>query len=294
MPNFQSPVPRSARSARLINTVHDVHFLHAPQYFGTQEHAALVEQFQLTRDNADGIVFISETSRAQFNGFYGPAPADWVVPPIIPAHRPERPAAEAREPVLLAVAHQDHHPHKNIAGVIALFAALAARDPELRLVMTGHGRDAVLARLPLLPSDIRARLTHAGYVSRVELDALFDRARALISLSFSEGFDMPAAEGAIRGTPLVLSDIPVHRDLFGDRALLVDAGRPSVEAVAAFLARPPAAAPWPFAERCSAQAVGAAMATILDQPAPPQRPAKASPTILFAQELGGGSAMSRN
>lgn len=44
---------------------------------------------------------------------------------------------------------------------------------------------------------------------------LMDRARALLMPSFVEGFSLPVAEASARGTPVLCSDIPTHREIAG-------------------------------------------------------------------------------
>jgi glycosyltransferase involved in cell wall biosynthesis len=43
--------------------------------------------------------------------------------------------------------------------------------------------------------------------------------RALISASLYEGFNLPPLEAQSLGVPVILSDIPVHREIYGDSAL---------------------------------------------------------------------------
>jgi len=51
------------------------------------------------------------------------------------------------------------------------------------------------------------------------LRALYLKSAAYISFSLNEGFDLPAMEASSLGIPLILSDIPVHRELHGRSAL---------------------------------------------------------------------------
>ena len=53
-------------------------------------------------------------------------------------------------------------------------------------------------------------------VPDAEINELMNCADVYVSLSSAEGFDYPAAEAAVSGLPLVLTDLPVHRELFGD------------------------------------------------------------------------------
>jgi hypothetical protein len=46
------------------------------------------------------------------------------------------------------------------------------------------------------------------------LEDIFDNAAAFISTSFAEGFNIPAEKARKRNIPLLLSDIPIHRELY--------------------------------------------------------------------------------
>ena len=118
-------------------------------------------------------------------------------------------------------------------------------------------RSAEDGQAAALPQALHARVRHLGYVSRGELERLYAQAQAYVSLSRFEGFNMPAAEAASRGVPLILSDLAVHRELYGTQACLVDAQAPAVEAVEAFLRQAGRQGSeqrmaWPHRERCAA------------------------------------------
>ena len=57
-----------------------------------------------------------------------------------------------------------------------------------------------------------------GYLDDSELLSLMQHARALIFPSLYEGFGLPALEAIYCNTPILLSDIPVFRELYGDVA----------------------------------------------------------------------------
>ncbi len=61
-----------------------------------------------------------------------------------------------------------------------------------------------------------------GFLTADELNCLYQNARALINLSQAEGFNLPVLEAAKCGTPLIISDIAVHREIYGDGAIYVD------------------------------------------------------------------------
>jgi len=93
-------------------------------------------------------------------------------------------------------------------------AALAAAPRDLPLVLVG--RTATWARE--LPGVI---LT--GEIDDEDLAALYTGARALVFPSDDEGFGLPPVEALACGTPVVASDVPVLREVLGDRATFVDA-----------------------------------------------------------------------
>ena len=51
------------------------------------------------------------------------------------------------------------------------------------------------------------------------LACLYGAAAAVVNPSLGEGFGLPAVEAAACGAPLVLSDLPAHRENLGDAAL---------------------------------------------------------------------------
>jgi glycosyltransferase involved in cell wall biosynthesis len=63
-----------------------------------------------------------------------------------------------------------------------------------------------------------------GRVSDGELDALYSGALALVMPSLLEGYGLPVREALARGTPAIVSDLPVFGDELSDAVLRVPAG----------------------------------------------------------------------
>ena len=107
--------------------------------------------------------------------------------------------------VILLVGTQE--PRKNIAVALAAFAAL---PPAVRagavLVVAGGSGWGNLAMPPEAEALIRAgEIRFAGYVSRLQLRALYRRAALLAFPSVYEGFGIPAVEALATGTPVAVS-----------------------------------------------------------------------------------------
>jgi glycosyltransferase involved in cell wall biosynthesis len=124
-------------------------------------------------------------------------------------------------------------------------AALARAPRDLPLVLVGATRPWAHE----LPG-----VTLTGRVSDDELAAIYSGARALVFPSDDEGFGLPPVEALACGTPVVTTDIPVFREVLGDRATFVDAGDLEGLLAAAQAATRPAPAPPPWSWADAAQA----------------------------------------
>lgn len=138
-----------------------------------------------------------------------------------------------RRPYLLYVG--GYETHKNVAGLLKVFAGVKQKRPDLSLVLVGtksipENIQAQAAELGLRPdSDVHflLNLTH-------ELTDVYDGAELFISLSWRETFCLPALEALTRGLPVIASAWGATSEVVGDAARLVDP-RDSRQAVQAVL-----------------------------------------------------------
>jgi glycosyltransferase involved in cell wall biosynthesis len=117
-------------------------------------------------------------------------------------------------------------PYKNVETLVAGMHEL----PGYTLHLLGRTSQEVRDRLtPLAPE---GSLVFDGPVSDAEYAAALDAATALVHASMNEGFGIPLVESMARGTPIVVSDIPVFREVGEDAALYFTADDPSAFAAA--------------------------------------------------------------
>jgi glycosyltransferase involved in cell wall biosynthesis len=119
-------------------------------------------------------------------------------------------------------------PHKNLTSVVGALALLRdAGRPAPRLVAVGDLDDT---RFLSAAGDVRRRIERLslsdrvllpGFVSDEALAALYSTATAVVIPSLAEGFGLPAVEAAACGAPLILSDLPAHRETLDEAALFV-------------------------------------------------------------------------
>jgi len=117
-------------------------------------------------------------------------------------------------------------PHKNIETLLAAYAGLRSRRADAPpLVLVGD-----LSGDPYLSSaaTVRGRIDELGletdvllpgFVSDERLACLYAGATAVVLPSLAEGFGLPAVEAAACGAPVLLSDLPAHRESLGEAAI---------------------------------------------------------------------------
>jgi glycosyltransferase involved in cell wall biosynthesis len=109
-------------------------------------------------------------------------------------------------------------PYKNVETLLRGMAGLPDYTLHLLSRVTPQRR-AELERL--VPAGARV-VFHNG-VSDDEYDALLLRATALVTLSKAEGYGLPLVEAMSLGTPVVVSDTPIFREVGGEAASYVSA-----------------------------------------------------------------------
>jgi glycosyltransferase involved in cell wall biosynthesis len=110
-------------------------------------------------------------------------------------------------------------PRKNLPALVAAFALLRRRHPELTLALAGlEGWE----REPLAAEGVRL----LGFVSDDELARLYRGASAFAYPSRFEGFGIPVVEALASGVPTVSSSHPSLDEASGEAALRADPDDP--------------------------------------------------------------------
>jgi glycosyltransferase involved in cell wall biosynthesis len=210
----RAPVP-------VVVTMHDLLYFSHPQLMSTPFYTEPVKWMErLVSRRASVILTDSESSKAEIEKYLQVESERIRVVPlagtaaegsVVDVHR-------RRPDLLLALGNR--RPHKNFDGLVR---SLALVDEEVRprLVVTGsRGED------PLRPIVDELGLGRwvdlRSWVSPEDLDELFATATAMVMPSFCDGFCLPALDAMLVGLPVMLSGIPVYREVGGDAALYFD------------------------------------------------------------------------
>lgn len=113
-------------------------------------------------------------------------------------------------------------PRKNLPGLLRGWRQALPRLPDdLELVIAGApGRASVFADARV--DDLPPRVRMVGRVSDELLPSLYAEAEWFIYLSLYEGFGLPPLEALACGTPVIVSDIPVFREVTADASIAVN------------------------------------------------------------------------
>jgi glycosyltransferase involved in cell wall biosynthesis len=118
----------------------------------------------------------------------------------------------AQEPYLVAV--QSLYPHKGHDALLYAFARVVAHaHGPVRLVIIGDGDQTIPLRLLADRLDITDHIVWLGAVWQKDIvDSVLAGATAFVSASRFEGVPISILEARQHALPLVLTDIPGHRD----------------------------------------------------------------------------------
>jgi glycosyltransferase involved in cell wall biosynthesis len=96
--------------------------------------------------------------------------------------------------------------------------------PGWTLHLASRVPPGVRATLTRLAEEVGARVLFHDGVDEQQYAALLDAATVLASASLDEGFGLPVVEAMQRGVPVVLTDIPIFREVGGGAATYARAG----------------------------------------------------------------------
>lgn len=231
-PNYILPPPFRLARAPLVATIHDLSIREVPWAVRPDTREEMERRLDRTLFEARLLITDSRAVAADLlrHGAAGPARLRPVllgpgqIEPGVPDGEIPEPPAGTPESYVLHVGTLE--PRKNLPTLLAAVRLLHRRGRTIPLVLAGrYGWKSEELRREVERAEAEGWLHHHGYVTPEHLLALYRRAAAAAVPSFYEGFGLPALEAMGAGAPVVLSDIPVLREVAGDAALYADPRR---------------------------------------------------------------------
>lgn len=191
-----------------ITSVHDVGPLLHPEFFESGRPRLFASSMRQARHESRVVLFSSRATRDAFLATVGaPACTHRVIYPGV-ARVEELQSNRCDQPTLPGLSSSvdramlvvgSINPRKNLHRVLAAHQSLPSNARPLLWLVGEFGWGSLTANS--LPSDVH----FLGYVSEVELQWLYQHARALIFASVYEGFGYPPVEAMAAGCPVIAS-----------------------------------------------------------------------------------------
>jgi glycosyltransferase involved in cell wall biosynthesis len=223
--------PPIVRARRAVTIIHDLQYLHMPEYWPRMKQIWMRICHEMTLRRCDAVAVISETVRNDILNTYGSRWESRVHAIGNPVsferlNGPDEQTFSKGRPYLLCAAVD--RPPKNLSTLIRAFAKFREQSPEYCLVLAGQLRsddrswrrrsNALEAKLPSAVELVKQlglseHVVITGYIPDAQLGGLYRGASLFVLPSLYEGFGMPAVESLAMGTPTLVTDLPVLREV---------------------------------------------------------------------------------
>lgn len=215
---FNEPLVRCP-TGRTMATIHDIRRIHEDSSF-TERHLFTMS-LKRTLKAADLVITVSETMKSELLAVDHGAHVEVVYNGIDPDQFSDLTSAQIEQvrsdlglpsQFLLSVGHFE--PRKNYLRLVDAIGLLRDRGVDCHLVIVGNDsgeRQSVRERV--LTRNLQSHITLLGGLSDREVRSMYLMSSLLVFPSSYEGFGIPILEGMAAGVPIVMSDIPVFREI---------------------------------------------------------------------------------
>ncbi len=238
-------IPPAGGGFRSVITVHDLAFLHYPQFLTDESRDYYAGQIEAAVARADRIIAVSEATKRDLMALLG-VPPEKIAVVLEAASEQYRHATPGEVERLRAVYEIDGpyilfvgtlEPRKNVDGLLRAYAQLCAEVPDVPQLVIAGGRGWLYQETLALYEQLGLgdRVCWTGVIPPDDLPALYSAAEVLCLPSYYEGFGLPPLEAMACGTPVVVSDRASLPEVVGEAGLYVDPD--DVASIAAALRR---------------------------------------------------------
>jgi glycosyltransferase involved in cell wall biosynthesis len=234
-------IPPGWGARHMVITIHDLNFLHYPEYLDAEARRHYNAQIRWAVSRADAIIVDSKATQADLATLLDVAPervavvhlaADDRFRPMTPEQIAPHLARHGLDPgYLLFVGVWD--PRKNLSGLLAALDQWRRSGDPPRLVVAGRpGWQSAEIHNQIAALGLEPYVRFLERPTDEELVALYNGAVLLVMPSFYEGFGLPALEAMQCGTPVVASNRASLPEVVGEGGVLIDPDSPEMIATA--------------------------------------------------------------
>jgi len=229
-------IPPALGTRRSVITVHDLNFLHYPQFLTAESRCYYNQQIEWAVRHADHILADSHATKSDLISLLD-VPVSKVTVVHLAADPAFRPLAEADVQRVAARYELELgyvlfvgtlEPRKNLPGLLQAYRWLLDTQVTMAPLVLIGGKgwlyDEVFERVETLHLAGHVRFLHD--VPDADLPGMYNAAGMLVTPSFYEGFGLPALEAMACGTPVVVADRASLPEVVGEAGLLVDPDDP--------------------------------------------------------------------
>lgn len=199
-----------------VITIHDMIFESFPYFFNN---ISVIHKKKEWAKRANKIIAISEYTKSEILRHYNFIKEEniHVVYHGITSYNDSTPNTQhIKDNYILYVG--ERWGYKNFYTLLRALKILKNKRIEYKLYCVGREfTSSELSYIDFL--NITDLVVNLGRVSDVKLRELYKRAQMYVSTSMSEGFGLPLLECMKYSTPMILSDIPVYREIAGNAAI---------------------------------------------------------------------------
>lgn len=213
------------RKFPVVLTLHDLiyyahprapKFLPAPIRWGWFLFHQVYWPQRMLLNRADAVATVSETTKNLMHQHKLTRKHIGVVSNAPSVHAQPRDAAIAPEKTLLYMG--SFMEYKNVETLLRAMEDLPDFTLHLLSAVTAQRRAELEAKLPA-----SSRVIFHGGVDEAKYQQMLSRCTALVTLSREEGYGLPLVEAMSVGTPVVVTDMPIFREVAGDAGLYASA-----------------------------------------------------------------------
>lgn len=219
-----------AVGGRKVVLIHDTIPLDHPEYSGPGIPAAFAARLRAVGAHADLVICNSHATRADLLRHLAGRRPDMVVAHLgVDLPVPETGTILPEKPYFVTVGTIE--PRKNHALLLDVWEGMHKDLPEADIphliIAGGRGwrNEALFHRLDTAPCMNRTVFERPG-LSDPTLAALTQGAHALLFPSLAEGYGLPPLEAAALGVPVIVTDLPVYREVLGDFGVYLNGSDP--------------------------------------------------------------------